>query len=226
VVVGLAMTLDLIPSDLGQFMLIVTGLTMAMTPLVAHTAGRLAAKLEPPATVAAQEGDLERLGEIEGHVVIAGFGRVGRILGRTLDADGIPYLALDGDANGVADARSKGMPVYYGDASRLEMLRRAHASTARVLVVTMDNPGAAEHVVRVVHAEWPQLPIIARARDAAHASRLFAYGATEVILEAMEASLQLSGRTLQLAGTSEEVARRRVELQRELELEVMHHAKR
>lgn len=225
VVVGLAMTLKLIPADLGQFMLIVTGLTMAVTPLVARTAGRLAAKLEPPAAVAAQEGDLARLDEVEGHVIIAGFGRVGRILGRTLDADGIPYLALDTDANGVADARRRDMPVYYGDAARLEMLRRAHAGTARALVVTMDNPGAAEHVVRVVHAEWPQLPIIARARDAAHASRLFTFGATEVILEAVEASLQLSARALQLAGTSEDVVRRRIEAQRQMELEAMHEAR-
>ena len=82
----------------------------------------------------------------------------------------------------------------------------------------MDNPGAAEHVVRVVHAEWPHLPIIARARDAAHASRLLAFGATDVILETVEASLQLSGRILQLAGTPEEVARRRLDAQREMEL--------
>ncbi|MEW6648073.1 MAG: monovalent cation:proton antiporter-2 (CPA2) family protein [Pseudomonadota bacterium] len=218
VVVGLAMTLKLIPGEVGQFMLIVTGLTMVVTPLVAHTAGKLAAKLEPPATTAAQEGDLQGVGGLEGHVVIAGFGRVGRILGRTLDADGIPYLALDTDANGVADARGKGMPVYYGDAARLEMLRRAHTHTARALVVTMDNPGAAEHVVRVVHAEWPHLPIIARARDSAHGSRLLAFGATDVILETVEASLQLSGRILQLAGTPEEVARRRIDAQREMEL--------
>ncbi|WP_127478170.1 monovalent cation:proton antiporter-2 (CPA2) family protein [Sulfurivermis fontis] len=218
VVVGLAMTLKLIPGEVGQFMLIVTGLTMVVTPLVAHTAGKLAAKLEPPATTAAQEGDLQGVGGLEGHVVIAGFGRVGRILGRTLDADGIPYLALDTDANGVADARGKGMPVYYGDAARLEMLRRAHAHTARALVVTMDNPGAAEHVVRVVHAEWPHLPIVARARDSAHGSRLLAFGATDVILETVEASLQLSGRILQLAGTPEEVARRRIDAQREMEL--------
>lgn len=91
---------------------------------------------------------------------------MGHILGRTLDADGIPFLALDTNSNGVAHARSQGKPVYYGDASRLEMLRRAHAETARVLVLTMDDAEAAEHVVRVVHSEIPQLPIIARARDA------------------------------------------------------------
>lgn len=224
VVVGLAMTLKLIPADLGQFMLIVTGLTMVVTPLVAHTAGRLAARLESRATTVFQEGDLEQLGEIEGHVIIAGYGRVGHILGRTLDADGIPFLALDTSPNGVAHARSQGKPVYYGDASRLEMLRRAHAETARVLVLTMDNSEAAEHVVRAVHSEIPQLPIIARARDADHASLLYSLGAQEVILETVEASLQLAGRTLQLVGTQEDIILRRIDTQRQIELETIHHS--
>lgn len=219
VVVGLAMTLKLIPADLGQFMLIVTGLTMAITPLVAHTAGRLAARMEPLTATQMQEGDLDKLGAIEGHVIIAGFGRVGRILARTLDADGVPYLALDTDANGVAKARSQAMPVYYGDASRLELLRRAYPGSARAIVVTMDNPAAAEHVVRTVKTEWQQLPIIARARDKAHAARLFELGATEVILEAMEASLQLANRTLRLSGTPEDVVLRRIDAQRKQELE-------
>lgn len=224
VVVGLAMTLKLIPADLGQFMLIVTGLTMVVTPLVAHTAGRLAARLESRATTVFQEGNLEQLGEIEGHVIIAGYGRVGHILGRTLDADGIPFLALDTSPNGVAHARSQGKPVYYGDASRLEMLRRAHAETARVLVLTMDDAEAAEHVVRVVHSEIPQLPIIARARDADHASLLYSLGAQEVILETVEASLQLAGRTLQLVGTQEDIILRRIDTQRQIELETIHHS--
>lgn len=223
VVVGLAMALKLIPSDLGQFMLIVTGITMAITPLVAHTAGRLAARMEPPTTTLIQEGDLEQMGDIEGHIIIAGFGRIGRVLARTLDADGIPYLALDTNANGVAAHRSQGLPVYYGDAARLEMLRRTHPGTARAVVITMDNTAAAEHVVRTVKAEWPQLPIIARAHDKPHAARLFGLGATEVILEAMEASLQLASRTLQLAGTSEEIIHRRIEAQRRQELESCNH---
>lgn len=87
----------------------------------------------------------------------------------------------------------------------------------------MDNTAAAEHVVRTVKAEWPQLPIIARAHDKPHAARLFGLGATEVILEAMEASLQLASRTLQLAGTSEEIIHRRIEAQRRQELESCNH---
>lgn len=104
------------------------------------------------------------------------------------------------------------------------MLRRAHAETARVLVLTMDNAEAAEHVVRAVHSEIPQLPIIARARDADHASLLYSLGAQEVILETVEASLQLAGRTLQLVGTQEDIILRRIDTQRQIELETIHHS--
>lgn len=218
VVVGLAMTLGLIPGDVGQFMLIVTGISMVITPLVASAASHIIKRLEPSNATLSNEGDIDQVGGLEGHVVVAGYGRVGRILGRTLDADAIAYVAIDTDANSVAAAREQGMPVYFGDASRLEMLRRAHLDKAAALVVTMDNAAAAEHVVKVVHAEWPHLAIVVRARDAEHAGRLLVSGATEVIMETIEASLQLSGRILELVGTPEEVARRRIEAQREQEL--------
>ena len=218
VVVGLAMSLGLIPTDVAQFMLIVTGMTMVVTPLVASTASRLSSRLTSASTQQAEEGNLESLGPIQGHVLIAGFGRIGRLLARTLDADNIPYVALDTSAKHVADARADGLPVFFGNASRLELLRRANAENASMLVLTMDNPNAVEHVVEVVRAEWPQLPVLARARDARHAARLLALGATEVVPETLEASLQLAGRVLNLTGAPEDVVYRRLELQRGQEL--------
>ena len=218
VVVGLAMSLGLIPTDVAQFMLIVTGMTMVVTPLVASTASRLSSRLTSASTQQAEEGNLESLGPIQGHVLIAGFGRIGRLLARTLDADNIPYVALDTSAKHVADARADGLPVFFGNASRLELLRRANAENASMLVLTMDNPNAVEHVVEVVRAEWPQLPVLARARDARHAARLLALGATEVVPETLEASLQLAGRVLSLTGAPEDVVHRRLELQRGQEL--------
>lgn len=219
VVVGLAMSLDLLPRDTGQFMLIVTGLTMVVTPLVARCGSILAAKL---AAGKATDNAVTSLPQatLEGHIIIAGYGRVGAILARTLEGDAIPYLALDTDAAKVEAASRAGIPVYYGDASRLEMLRRAHTGSARALVITMDNPGAADHVVRATREHWPQLPIVARARDSAHAARLLALGATEVIQETVEASLELSGRLLQLAGVPEDTVRRRIAIQREIELTI------
>jgi CPA2 family monovalent cation:H+ antiporter-2 len=108
--------------------------------------------------------------------------------------------------------------VYFGDASRIELLRRANAEKASLLVLTMDDAEAVESVVQRVRAEWPDLRILARARDVRHAAQLMDQGATEVIQETLEAGLQLSGRVLSLVGTPEEVAHRRTEAQREQEM--------
>ena len=88
----------LLPVEVGQFMLIVAGLTMIAAPFVAMSASRLSSWMEKPDPLASPAGDLDQLGEWEGHVLIAGFGRVGQLLGRTLDKEGIPHLALDTDA--------------------------------------------------------------------------------------------------------------------------------
>ncbi len=109
IVVGLAMSLGLIPPGVGQFMLIVAGLTMLVTPLVAHAAERLAARMAGADGTA--EHALESMAEVEGHVVLAGFGRVGRTLVETLQAEAIPFVAIDADPNGVAAARKEGLPV-------------------------------------------------------------------------------------------------------------------
>jgi CPA2 family monovalent cation:H+ antiporter-2 len=220
VVVGLAMNLGLIPPEVGQFMLIVTGLTMVVTPLVAATASRLARHLERPSGSVArpQDDDLGSVGELQGHVLVAGFGRVGCLLARVLDADAIPYVAIDNSVFNVAEARSVGLPVYFGDASRLELLRRANAEKASMLVLTMDDSAAIEHVVQMVRIEWPHLHVLARARDARHAAHLMDLGASEVIQETLEAGLQLAGRVLAVVGTPEDVARRRTEVQREKEM--------
>jgi len=219
VVVGLAMNLGLVPGEVGQFMLIVTGLTMVVTPLVAASASRLARSLERPLQVERpKDDDLSSVGELQGHVLVAGFGRVGCLLARVLDADGIPYVAIDNSVFDVAEARMAGLPVYFGDASRIELLRRANAEKASLLVLTMDDAEAVESVVQRVRAEWPDLRILARARDVRHAAQLMDQGATEVIQETLEAGLQLSGRVLSLVGTPEEVAHRRTEAQREQEM--------
>lgn len=222
VVVGLANSLGLLPPATAQFMLIVTGLTMLVTPLVAWAGSRLAALLEKPAKVEEESGDLSEVVDWHGHVLIAGYGRVGQLVARTLDADGIPWLAVDSRAAHVARERHNCKQVYYGDASRLELLRRAHADQAAVLVLTMDNADVMEGVVRVVKAQWPNLPIVARARDVDHAQRLLKLGADEVIPEALEGSLQLAGRVLHRLGAPEGAVARLVDNQRDAALRALY----
>ena len=217
IVVGLAMSLALLPPDVGQFMLIVAGLTMLVTPLVASAAGKLAMRMERDSTSRRHEGELESEGDMTGHVILAGFGRVGQTLATTLEAEAVPYLALDADAANVAAARAAGLPVFYGDAARLEMLNRAHIDRAQAVVITMDAPVAAEKIVREIRQAWPDIPVYVRARDGAHAARLNAAGATMAVPETIEASLQLAGRVLSGLGASDEVVQRRLAHQRIME---------
>jgi monovalent cation:proton antiporter-2 (CPA2) family protein len=218
VVVGLALSLGLLPFEAAQFMLIVAGLTMLVTPLVAAAASRLAERVRNQSEMHADEQEEAALSGLEGHVVIVGFGRVGRMIGTVLDAEATPYVALDVDPLAVAAARENRLSVFFGDASRAEMLERVHAGAAAAIVVTLDDTAKADRIVQVVRHRWPHVPIHARARHAAHAARLLALGTQQVVPEALEASLQMAGRLLRTLGASEDVIHARLEVQRNLEL--------
>jgi CPA2 family monovalent cation:H+ antiporter-2 len=214
IVVGMALTLGLVDAAAGQFMLIVAGLSMLATPPVAALARRVASRLERGAAPAAPATEIEPQ---DGHVVIAGFGRVGRVLAATLQAEAVPYLALDTDAAAVARARAEGLPVFYGDVSRLDMLARAHVGEASAIVLTMDDFAAAERILRGIRLRWTNVPVFVRARDTAHARLLIAAGASSAVPETVEASLQLAGRVLEGLGVGEDIVRRRLDHQRTLD---------
>jgi monovalent cation:proton antiporter-2 (CPA2) family protein len=218
VIVGLAITLGLMPYEVGQFMLIVAGLSMLVTPLVAIAASRVAEFVREKTAAPAPEPDQMALQGLEGHVVIVGFGRVGQTISAVLDAEGASYVALDVDPMNVSAARSRGLPVFFGDASRPEMLKRVHIENAAALVVTLDNEDKADRIVELARRQRPELIIHARARHSSHAARLLALGTNEVVPETLEASLQIAGRLLQALGTSEEVALARIAVQRSLQL--------
>jgi CPA2 family monovalent cation:H+ antiporter-2 len=214
VVVGFSLVAGLMPNDTAQFMLIVTGLTMVATPLAAQAARRLARTAEALEAHGRQSGaDLPT--SLAGHIIIAGYGRVGQMVGSVLDAQELPYLALETDTDLVARFRRKGASIFFGDARRADILRRMGIERAGGFVATMDVPSAAERVIEEVHRNWPHVPIYARARDAVHATRLIARGATHVIPETIEASLQLSEMVLIGAGVPGDAARHLIEVRRQ-----------
>jgi len=173
---------------------------------------RIAVRLAQRAAARREDGD-DIEAPLEAHVILAGFGRVGRTLAAAFEAEKIPYVALDLDPAACEAARDRGQAVQFGDAGRGEVLRHAGADTCLALVVTLDDVEAAERAVRAARRRWPDLPIYARARDVAHARRLVDLGATEVIPEALEPSLQLAGRVMAGIGMREEaVADRLTEL--------------
>ncbi len=225
VVIGMAFGLGLMPNDTAQFMLIVTGLTMIATPPVAHLARRLAHAAETREADRGQRDTDIPVG-LSGHVILVGYGRVGQMLGSVLTSQTVPYIGLDVDADLVARFRAAGAGIFFGDASHPDMLRRFGVDRAAALVVTMDSPDAAEQVVETARRHWPDLVIYARARDRAHGARLIAQGASHVIPETVEASLQLGEMVLMGVGVPDQAARRIIEARRQAEQAAVDESRR
>ncbi len=204
IVVGVAATTGLIDGDIAQFMLLVVSLSLMATPPLARLGRLLGERLDKAVGPHAQleQGELVDA-DLRGHVVIAGFGRVGQLLAGVLENQGVPYVAIEHDAHVAYRLRAEGRPVFYGNAAKPELLRKLHTSQAALLLVTMDQPGAAMHTVRAARADYPQLPIFARSRDEQHARELRQVGATAVVPETLEAGLQLSSFALHTLGLPE-----------------------
>ena len=186
VVIAAAKALNLFASAETANILLIVTITMMAIPLLAKLAHKVLLK------VPAIEFDaLDLPNDLSGHVIIAGYGRVGTLIGAMLDEHKIPFIAVDGNISIINAARKIERRTYFGDASNPEFLRKCGLSNARALAVTMDNPVRAEEIVKMARAERVDLKIIARARDERHAALLYEAGATEAVPETIEASLQL-----------------------------------
>ena len=191
VILDNAMGAEVVSERVGQAVLVAATLTMFLIPTLSAIGGRLARKAAP-ALPEAPELPEHQGEEPEGRVLVVGYGRVGRLVGDMLDRHDLPWIAIDRDPSFVQQGRRAGHTVYYGDASRVELLERCGLDYARAVVVTMDSPEAVEAVVATARGHRPDLTIVARARDARHAARLYELGATDAVPETIEASLQLS----------------------------------
>ena len=138
----------------------------------------------------------------EAPVIIAGFGRYGQIVARVMLAQGIPTTVLDHSVEILEIARAFGYRVFYGDATRLDLLRIAGAEHARVLVVAVDDPEQSLKIVTLARKHFPQLQLVARARDLTHWNALRDLGVTLVQRELFESSLESARTVLELMGQS------------------------
>ncbi|MDB5897173.1 MAG: Kef-type potassium/proton antiporter, family [Ramlibacter sp.] len=190
------------PGEVASLLIGSVAVTMLLTPLLLVAVDRY---LLP--RFAAQR-TLEEISEPQHkQVIIAGFGRYGQIIGRLLTAEGIAATVLDHDADMVETARAFGYKVFYGDATRLDLLRTAGAASARVLVVAVDDKAQSLRIVDLAREHFPQLELVVRARDVTHWNALRDRGVMRVERELFESSLR-SGRTvLELLGRSAHGAR-------------------
>jgi len=202
VLFALAREREILTAETEQLAVLVVGLSMAVTPLLI-VASRALARRFPVGEHRASEVTGR---ELHDHVLIAGFGRVGQTLALLLESRYVPYVALDLDPERVAEARRRGLPVFFGDASRVDVLRAIGVERARVAVITLDQPDSARGIVQVLRRLLPELPILVRARDIAQCEQLALAGATDVVPEVVEGSLQLGGSLLRQLGESREKA--------------------
>jgi CPA2 family monovalent cation:H+ antiporter-2 len=186
IVLTAATSAQLIDLQTAQFWQIVTALGMTVTPLLA-LAGRFMARRVDGFDPQAAHPDEE-----DPRAIIVGFGRVGQLVADMLVAHGKPYLAIDSDADLVVDGKQRGYAVTFGDAARGNALDRLGTDRATAVILTMDEPIFAQRLVRKLRGAYPDLPIIARARDTAHAAELYRAGASQAVPETLESSLQLS----------------------------------
>jgi len=203
IVIGYAASSGVLDPALGARVMLAVGLSLFITPLLARLGRAIGDQLETRGDQLAAQHDHEALSGARGQVIIAGFGRVGQQLGKLLTAQKIPFVAFETDARLVAQLRADGWPVWFGNAARPELLRHVHADEAPAIVLTMDQPLAALQAVHGIRREFPHVALFARSRDEKHARDLRLAGASVVVPETLEASLQLSSFVLGAMGLEE-----------------------
>lgn len=187
--------------QLAQAVLGAVLVSMIAGPLLIRFNHALALRLAPRA---AKGTDLDPLTALQapaplsGHVMLAGFGRVGQSLGHFLEAEAFPWLALDLDASRVREARLAGQRVHYGDTTQIELLEALGLATARLVIITHGDTAAALKTLGQIRSRHPALPVMVRARDPQAAAALRAAGATEVFPETLEAGLTIAAQALLL----------------------------
>lgn len=194
VVMTLAVSSMVLEPDIAARVNLVVGLSMALTsPLVIIYAKFFNSKNCPPVYESESVSN-------EPQVVIAGFGRFGQITARVLSANNIPFIALDKDAEHIKFVKRFGNRVFFGDATRLDLLKKSGIENARVLLIALDKPGEITALAKLIRKEYPHINLIVRARDRMHASDLAKLGFNCFIREVFNGGLEACNKVLEAYG--------------------------
>ena len=190
IVLAAAAQAKLIGNDVAAFWQVVTAVGLTITPSLARIGHSVARRIEWRHD--ARNDPIIAGPSDEPKTILIGFGRVGQMVADMLEAHYCPYVAIEADVDLVTVARRKGKPVKFGDAARPATLARLSLDSARAVVLTMDDPVQAVRITSNIRRNFPNLTIVARARDADHAAELYRAGASDAVPETLESSLQLS----------------------------------
>jgi monovalent cation:proton antiporter-2 (CPA2) family protein len=194
VLFGLAASLGVMDPETAELLVLVVTASMILSPLLMILHDALFTLTET------DDRPFDTPDVLYPKVIIAGFGRFGQIIGRILRAKKIPFTALEASQTQVDFLRRFGNQIFYGDASRLELMRAAHADNAEVFVLAIDDVEASVRTVEMIRKHFPHLKIFARARNRTHVFRLMDLGVDYVIRETLASSLEMSVEVLEALG--------------------------
>jgi monovalent cation:proton antiporter-2 (CPA2) family protein len=210
VILGIAAVAGIVGRETAEMAILVVTLSMVTTPLLFLAVSKIKT---PPAETPDMDGHEPEA--LEHPVIIAGFGRFGQIIGRILRAKRIGFTALEMDANQVNFVAKYGNKVYYGDTTRYDVLHAAGAHEAKVMVLAVDTPDQSVKTAELVSERFPNLRVIARAKDRNHAFRLMDAGVHHVIRETFHSGIEAGRLTLEEIGFAGKEARHIAEMFRD-----------
>lgn len=207
---ALAARESVVPADVASFMIAVTVVSMALTPLLLNNSEVIARWLLPrlpghreASAHAAEAGHIsEAAAGMERHVVILGYGRVGQTIARFLRLQQVPFIALDTDVVRVREAAAAGDNVFFGDPVRRDILHAAGIDRTALVIISFDHLASALRIIAEARELCPDVPILVRTRDDHGLAQLQAAGATEVVPETLEAGLMLVSHVFALLGAA------------------------
>ena len=200
---NLASQNKIISIDVAKILMIVVTITMALTPLLSIIGNIVSDAIDKKEKMDYKE-IYKDIADLSSHVIIIGFGRVGKMVSRLLEAEKVNYIAIDTNPAHVLHERKEGgMPIYLGDGSNFEVLKSIAADRAKSVIITIDNVVSLKKCTKAVHMHWPKLPIIVRAKDLSYDQELIKLGASIIVPETYETGLQMGGAVLKSIGISE-----------------------
>ena len=217
VILAVAVGAAILDPAISELLIVVVTVSMGVTTLLFVVSDRIKARKG-----GAKQDDYDTDMPDENQVLIAGFGRFAQIVARTLMGKRIGFTALDNSPDQVNFVRRFGNKVYYGDASRLELLRAAGADRAKVFVLAIDDVETSIRTAEAVLRHYPHLRILARAHDRQHAYRLMDLGIEDIVRDTFYSGLEMADMTLRGLGLSSSEARRAVETFRDHDIERLY----
>lgn len=203
---GLSLSVGLLTLDVSQPVIAAIVISMALSPIIIRFNGKIA-KWASESYVSQRKVIASHIehsaDELDGHVIICGFGRTGQSLSIFLKQLNLRFIALDLDADLIREAWAAGEPVYFGDSSHHETLKHAGISRAKAVVVTFGKADSSKHIIKTARHLRHDIPVIVRTRDDRYLEDLLALGADEVIPDTVESSIMLASYTLNTLGVEE-----------------------